>query len=290
MTTPQSVTILPATLRALVLKLTALDDGSLPGTVGELGPAAFYATINAVEPDLAAQMHDAQQRKAFSLSPLHGFRQGKGGRVTVRAGDDGWLRLGLLDERLFGAFMRRLLTEAGPTIRLGAIRFAVTEVLGAPGSHPWVGYAGMDELVRLGDPPDRWLLEFASPTAVRWGEADDGTRRVEVFPQPRMAVAGLRKRWDDWTGQDWGRDFEEWVERNVVVSRVHNWRTQPFRYRKQTYVGGLGTLEYRLLDGRNQVAAAHLHRLLHLAFYTGVGYKTTHGLGQVRLRFDVNQE
>ena len=53
-----------------------------------------------------------------------------------------------------------------------------------------------------------------------------------------MAVAGLRKRWDDWTGQDRGRDFGEWVERNAVVRRVHNWRTQPFCYRKQTYVGG----------------------------------------------------
>lgn len=28
---------------------------------------------------------------------------------------------------------------------------------------------------------------------------------------------------------------------------------------------------------------AHLHRLLQLAFYTGIGYKTTHGLGQVRV-------
>ena len=109
---------------------------------------------------------------------------------------------------------------------------------------------------------------------------------MEVFPQPRTAVAGLRSRWDRWTGQSWGREFEEWVERNVVVGRIEGWRTQPFRYRKQTYVGGLGTLEYRLVDMRDAAAAAHLHRLLHLAFYTGIGYKTTHGLGQVRLRFD----
>jgi len=40
---------------------------------------------------------------------------------------------------------------------------------------------------------------------------------------------------------------------------------------------------WRLLDSRDAARAAHLNRLLHLAFYTGIGYKTTHGLGQVRL-------
>lgn len=45
----------------------------------------------------------------------------------------------------------------------------------------------------------------------------------------------------------------------------------------------MGKLEYRLLDKSNSANVAHMNRLLHLAFYTGIGYKTTHGLGQVRL-------
>ncbi|MCB0044309.1 MAG: CRISPR-associated endoribonuclease Cas6 [Caldilineaceae bacterium] len=272
-------------LRAVILKLTALDGGELNSTVGELGLGAFYAAIDAADPSLATQIHDAQNRKAFSLSPLYGITPGRGGRITIRTGDEARLRLGLLDDRLFAAFIRQLLAQRLPAIRLGAVRFAVTEVLGAPESDPWAGYTTMGDLARLGYPPDRWTLEFASPTAIRWGKADDGTRRAELFPLPRMAVAGLRSRWDALTGDTWGRDFEEWVERNVIVSRVERWRTQPFPYRRQTYLGGLGSLEYRLLDARDQAAAAHLHRLLHLAFYTGIGYKTTHGLGQVRLRF-----
>ncbi|MBK8048914.1 MAG: CRISPR system precrRNA processing endoribonuclease RAMP protein Cas6 [Anaerolineales bacterium] len=47
--------------------------------------------------------------------------------------------------------------------------------------------------------------------------------------------------------------------------------------------GGVGRLQYRLLDDRTPQNAAHFDRLLHLAFYAGIGYKTTHGLGQVRL-------
>ncbi|HXF63178.1 MAG TPA: CRISPR system precrRNA processing endoribonuclease RAMP protein Cas6 [Caldilineaceae bacterium] len=265
------------TLRSLVLHLTALEDGPLPGSLGETAHAAFYAAIQAVDPALSAQLHDAQSRAAFTLSPLRGY-----GR-TVRAGEQGWLRVTLLEESLFAAFAHHLLAGPLPTLRLGRVAFVIHEVHGAPGSHPWAGFTTLADLAALDPAFDRWRLEFASPTAIRWGEADNGTRRVELFPRPRMAIAGLRARWDQLTGQGWGRDFEEWVERNVVVGAVECWQTGAFLFQRQRYLGGLGRLEYHLLDPSDAARAAHLNRLLHFAFYTGIGYKTTHGLGQVRV-------
>lgn len=275
-------------LHAIVINLIAQEAGTLPGTVGELAHAAFYAAVDAVDPALAAQIHDAQQRKAFSLSPLYGYWQSpETGRVQVSAGQPGWLRLGLLDEELFAVFMQHILysgiTGGAASIRLGRIPFTITEALGAPGSHPWVGYTSWEELASLEATPARWVVEFLSPTAIRWGEADNKARRVEIFPLPRLAIASLRTLWDRTTGDAWGRDFEEWVERNIAVGRVWHWESQPFPYQKQTYVGGMGKLEYRVLDPRNRANVAHFHRLLTLAFYAGVGYKTTHGLGQMRI-------
>jgi len=271
------------TLHALVVNLAAHNAGTLPGSVGELAHAAFYAAIQAVDPALSERMHEADQRKAFSLSPLYGYWQSpQDRRIHVSAGQPGWLRVCLLDSELFAAFTTHLLANARPSIRLGDVHFAVHEALGSPGSHPWAGYTTLDDLAALG-PASRWVLDFQSPTAVRWGDADNRRRRVEVFPLPRMAVNGLRRRWDGWTGERWGREFEEWVERNVIVERVWQWETQVFPYKRQSYVGGVGKLAYRLLDSRDKAKAAHLNRLLHLAFFTGIGYKTTHGLGQVRV-------
>jgi len=275
-------------LHAIVINLIAQESGTLPGTVGELAHAAFYAAVDAVDPALATQIHDAQNRKAFSLSPLYGYWQNpQDGRIQVNTGQPGWLRLGLLDEELFGVFMQHILfsgiTGGAASIRLGRIPFTITEALGSPGSHPWVGYTSWAALAALDTTPDRWVVEFLSPTAIRWGEADNKARRVELFPTPRLAIASLRTLWDRTTGDHWGRDFEEWVERNLAVGRVWHWQTEPFRYQKQTYIGGVGKLEYRVLDGRNRANVAHFNRLLHLGFYAGVGYKTTHGLGQMRL-------
>jgi CRISPR-associated endoribonuclease Cas6 len=273
----------PHTLHALVMKLMAQQSGTLPGSVGELAHAALYGAIQAVDPALAQAVHDAEGRKPFSLSPLFGYRtRAKSQGISVTQGQEGWLRVGLLEPELFQAFASHLLTTARPTIRLGDISFAVSEVLGNPASHPWAGYTTLDALGQLG-PTDSWILEFHSPTAIRWGNADNGRRRVEVFPLPRMAINGLRKRWDDWTGEKWGRDFEEWVERNVIVERVWRWETRPFLYKRQRYVGGVGKIGYRLLDDGVPEKAAHLNRLLHLAFFTGIGYKPTHGMGMVHV-------
>lgn len=276
----------PHALRALVLDLVALNGGSLPPVAGELAHAAFYAIVDQVDPALSRHMHDAQGRSAFALSPLQGFPLDRGSsprRLTIQAGQQGWLRICLLDDQLFQAFQEHLLRGPLPTIRLGEVQLAITQVYGAPGSHPWCGYTTMDSLRRLHETPTQWTLEFASPTAIRWGQADNRTRRVEVFPMPRLAVAGLRTRWDRLTGDQWGLAFEEWVERNVTVSAVWRWQTQNFPFQRQSYRGGVGRLAYRVLDPSHADYVAHFNRLLTLAFYTGIGYKTTHGLGMVRV-------
>lgn len=269
---------------ALVLDLVALDGGTLPVLAGELAHAAFYAIVREVDPALATQMHDSQGRSPFALSPLHGFwRSPQDRTVHVNPGQRGWLRICLLDDHLFSVFQAHLLGSTLPTIRLGAVTLGITTVYGAPGSHPWCGYTTVNELRSLDAAPGQWTVEFASPTAIKWKEADNAASRVEVFPQPRLAIAGLRTRWDKLTGESWGRPFEEWVERNVIVGEVWRWRTEHFPFQKQIYRGGAGKLQYRVLDGRDAANVRHFHRLLHLAFYTGIGYKTTVGLGQVRL-------
>lgn len=149
------------TLQALVLHLTVLEGGTLSGGVAELAHAAFYAVLTAVDPPLAARLHDAQERAAFTLSPLHGLAG------TVSPGQTGRLRVTLLDETVFAAFAHHLLAGVQPTLRLGRVVCLLSEVLGAPGSDPWAGYTMLETLAAPAQPRSRWTLEFASPTAIR---------------------------------------------------------------------------------------------------------------------------
>ena len=138
-------------------------------------------------------MHDAQNRKDFALSPLYGFwRSPADQRIHVNPGQEGWLRLSLLDERLFGVFMQHLLAEQpARRIRLGSVSFAITEVLGSPGSHPWVGYATIDQLQALDERPlhaGRWNSKARPPFA----GARPTTARAAVESLPPAAPGHCR--------------------------------------------------------------------------------------------------
>ena len=56
-----------------VVRLHALRDGHIPQTQGHLAHAAFHDLVGQVDADLARVLHDANARKPFTLSPLHGL-------------------------------------------------------------------------------------------------------------------------------------------------------------------------------------------------------------------------
>ena len=123
-----------------------------------------------------------RQRAAFTLSPFRGYRRSPDGQtIHVGEGQLGWLRVTLLDDEL-SAVLFRFLQRQPLILRLGDIPFAVQDALGAPGSHPWAGYATLDELRAIDQSPDAWTVEYASPVAIRWGELPNGQRRMVSFP------------------------------------------------------------------------------------------------------------
>lgn len=125
--------------RSFVLNLTALNAGVLNGAAGELAHAAFYAAIRAADPPLAQRMHDAQERAAFTLSPLFGYwRSPQDKLIHINSGQPGFLRVTLLDDELAGVFLRSLQRQTLPVLRLGEIELGITAAIGAP-RQPSVG-------------------------------------------------------------------------------------------------------------------------------------------------------
>lgn len=282
------------TFFALVIRLQAIEVAprSVPATQGDLAYAAFLALVQAVQPELAQRLHDRPGRKPFTLSPLWDLPRANPSRGEhyLRAGDRARLRLTLLDAGLFQAFTQALLQSPRLTLRLGQAGFLVTEVLGAPGSDPWAGFATPQELsqaAQLAAPSRRQArLLFASPTSFGLGRADSGKVRRETLPVPRYVWASLRGSWQDFAGQSLSPQaipiaFEDWVERNVVASRVSRWQTSMFRFRKGLQVGGHGDVTFEALDDTPEMLH-WWHLLADFAFYSGLGYKTSMGMGTVR--------
>jgi CRISPR-associated endoribonuclease Cas6 len=289
------------TLYSTVVKLTPLAHGTIPATQGRLAHGAFLDLIRSVDPALSEVLHQKNQRRPFTVSPLQGLRRAQKGQVRVRAGEELWLRFTLLNSDLFTTLTRYLLTNtpyaAGPrnaqspypSLRLGEITFAITELLTTPGSHAWAGYtpvAGLGEKWQT-TPPDRLDrkigLELASGTMFSRSSNKNGMGKfLELLPTPEMVFGSLAAMWNDHTGLELDKQaLRDYAAETVVVSRF-DIKTRLFYYWGNPQIGAVGRITYELKDKHDQAMIRTLNMLADFAFYSGLGAKTTMGMGMVR--------
>ncbi len=267
---------------ALAINLTAQHEAPLPVSHGQFGHAAFMALVRAAQPELAQALHDLNGRKPYTLSELRGRLERRAGRYVLPAGWSGGFRLTLLHTSLFNVFMQRLLAEPQVSIRLGQAGFVIDSVYGAPGSHPWCGYATAESLQAQAGLAQQIRLEFASPTSFsQTDKADSGAQRFMLLPDPRLIWSSLGSDWQRFAGQRLPDEWKGWVERNVVVSDVRRWETRALRYKDGHLLGGQGDVTFEALH--DDPAMLRIWNLLaDFAFFCGVGRKTGIGMGQCR--------
>lgn len=277
-------------LYSIALKLRPVQEGSIPATVGRQAYAAFLATVRQADKALAEVLHEAPvSPKPFTVSPLLGVPRALEGWVAITPGKDYYLRFTVLLPDIFQQFMRRFLrAETRPTLRLGRVEFLISEVLTTPGSSPWAGYTSFGQLWEKAEAMEDIRLEFTSPTAFNLGTRDWGKHFV-VLPEPTLVFRSLLKAWNAYAPMTFAEEpLREYVAENVVVKR-HDIRTQMLRYPRHFQVGFIGTVTYGLMaddpstsSGQRQEIRRQLNALADFAFYAGVGYHTTMGMGQTR--------
>ena len=266
---------------SIALKLRPLREGSIPATAGHQAYAAFLATVRRADRALAEVLHEAPLPiKPFTVSPLLGVPKALEGRVAITPAKDYYLRFTVLLPDIFQQFMRRFLTgEARPTLRLGGVEFLISEVLTTPGASPWAGYTSFAQLWENAKAVEEITLKFTSPTAFNLGTKEWGKHFV-VFPEPALVFRSLLKVWNGYAPLAFAEEpLMEYVAENVVVKR-HGIRTQMLRYPRHFQVGFLGRCTYGLMGEGHEYEKRALNALADFAFYSGVGYHTTMGMGQ----------
>ncbi|MBL8154001.1 MAG: hypothetical protein JNM70_07445, partial [Anaerolineae bacterium] len=201
-------------LYAIVLRLAALRPGAIPPDHGDQVRAAFFNLIDRGDSALAAQLHDANRHKPYTISLLQTDRRGHDGALHFAEGHTADWRFTLLCEPAFEALLRRyFLDRQPPHLRIGAVTFAVTDAFATGRSHPESGHASLSELhARWNQPPESLppliRLHFQSPTAFNLGtDPGTGRRRFASLPDTRPIFSTLRKRWAEMGGPEPGDEF-----------------------------------------------------------------------------------
>jgi CRISPR-associated endoribonuclease Cas6 len=281
-------------LYAVVLKLAAIRRGAVPADHGKQALSALYSLLQLGDETLAESLHDANIRKPFTVSLLDGGKPDRDGAQHFGEGDSAEWRFTLLRDPAFEALIQRYMQNHQlPHVRIGAMQFAITDAF-VSGSHPNSGYVTLEKFAdRYSNPPENYAqtvrMDFLTPTAFNLG-TDPSTRRrrLRTTPDPRTLFSTLRKRWVALGGADPGDGFDQWVDQTIEAEPLHlKWSSVWIE--KASVRGFMGSVRFRHW-GTDTSWLPFLHLLTDLTFYTGVGYQTTRGMGQVRPCNELSQE
>lgn len=273
---------------SMAIQLSPTRPGTIRATVGHQAHAAFLRAVQEADPALAEVLHHPiLNQRPFTVSPLLGVEAAHDGEVAVYPEQTYTLRFTVLIDDIFQQFMGRFLRGDRPVLRLGRVLFVIKEILATPEGSPWAGYATFDELVAGAETGEPLIgLEFCSPTAFSFGQQSWG-KQFYVLPEPRLVFNSLARTWRAFAPPGLGldpREVEQYAEENVVIQRLEGLETRMLHFGKHPQVGFVGRVTYRLMDKAEEAEGWRqvLHELAGFAFYAGVGYKTTMGMGQCR--------
>ena len=260
-------------MRSYILQLRARDETLLPASNGYLLFSLFCTLVRGS--DLDSVFHpDAQDgEKAVSVGMIR-----PQGQDTFAADDLHFSRGAVARARVSfirnsdGACFEALLRpRAGTAVRLGTAFFVLDRLL-CPGEDEMALSLSPAQLIPSA-PTDSAGLRFVSPA----GFKRDG--RQLFLPLPDLVFGSLLRRWrllldpDGWPG------FEETLPR--ITLQNYRAESRAVKLRQDRIIRGFcGEAEFALpgADGPERTA---LSALAGLAFFTGVGYKTTQGMGEV---------
>ncbi|QYO67672.1 CRISPR-associated endoribonuclease Cas6 [Leptolyngbya sp. 7M] len=242
--------------------------------------AWFLEQVRQSNPALSAILHDEQTEKAFTLSGLEGPLVAKGKAFQVQAGERYRWTITALSKPVV-QWMAQWLKTLPSTVELRNAPLHIRQVAIA---HPATSYAKLWEAAR--SLSSTVSLSFVSPTSFR--------RHGHHFPLPvpyNLYHSYLR-RWNLFSKIQVGPDeFLDWVDQSVLVLRHQLVSTKVVAGKKGAVTGFTGAIELGLSPkARADDQLVQLfYALSSLAPYCGTGHKTTFGLGQTRLGWQLTE-
>lgn len=220
----------------------------------------LFKAMREADPAETDWLHDHPTPKPFSLAPLYST----GGLLLG-------IRLGVVSDRATDLFLRawNWHREQETSLQLGPNYCVVTDVQCDAGPR-WLDLAQLP-------PASRVALHFLSPTAFRQGPGHS------PLPVPYNVFSWPWRVWQAFA-PDFGLpdDWIEWCEQEVFVIE-HQIQTVTVAVAKdESFTGFVGEVVFEAHDG-GPGQLGLLQALAQLAAYSGVGHKTTMGMGAVEL-------
>ncbi|MBW4507476.1 MAG: CRISPR-associated endoribonuclease Cas6 [Scytonematopsis contorta HA4267-MV1] len=275
--------------------------------------ALFLNLISSVDRTLGDKLHASNSDKAFTLSPLqvqtnvksfplptlrsqnptkvqqqnpvkrslvNTAQSPSGGCLQISQsepipeGTPCWWRISLLDDALF-AKLTPLWLNINPehSWHLGSANLFVTSIFATPQStQPWANACTYSQLYEQASDTYRLMnFHFATPVAFRQGVFDN------ALPSKESVFNSLLSRWNKYSGIE----FND-IPMDAIYPSHFNINTESINNYDNKFIGCVGEMSYRIFGDIEAIAIKQINALADFALYSGIGRKTTMGMGMAR--------
>lgn len=256
--------------------------------------ALFLNLISSVDRKLGDYLHESKADKAFTLSPLQIVRRGAPTCALtnqnhtlqwehakpISVGTPCWWRISLLDDTLFSRLTQLWLNlNPNQPWHLGPADLHITSILGTPQpTQPWANAISYAQLYEQSSDSNRQIeLAFCTPTAFRQSNYDC------ALPTRDLVFNSLIKRWNQYSGIELPKTLIE-----SIFPSFFDIHTEMVAESRSKFIGCVGAINFRLLGDVDSLVIKQINALANFALYSGVGRKTTMGMGMV-MRLPINK-
>ncbi len=265
--------------------------------------ALFLTLVSSVDKELGDRLHGEKANKGFSLSPIQQLavsdwrlavssdknkpklKKAKSQPLKAKslfwhyqeipASTPCWWRISLLDEVLFSK-LTGLWLNLNPdrAFHLGSADLYITSILGTPqSSQPWANFATYQQIYDRASETERNItFHLATPTAFRQGKYDS------PLPTRDNVFKSLCDRWNTYSSIPINPEIIEYI----FPSRFEIKTEVVKNYDTHTFIGCVGEIGYRILGDVEPLVIKQINALTDFAMFSGIGRKTTMGMGMVR--------
>uniref|UniRef100_A0A832MVW9 CRISPR-associated endoribonuclease Cas6 n=2 Tax=Fervidobacterium pennivorans TaxID=93466 RepID=A0A832MVW9_FERPE len=254
-----------------ILKFRALEDGAINFYAGRKIHGWFFKVLKEADAELSNELHSNISDKSFTVSSFIGHNVSK--PLEVKEGKTYLVRVTLLEDRLFELFTNRVFEQnlSSEPMRIDDVSFAFDGFV-IDKNHKWSGVTSEEELFSLDNSENIITMKFFTPTLFRIGDLHLRA------PEPEKVFTSLLRKFNKYSSiklnEGLAERFKEIkiLEQDVVQKKV---------YFPGFYLQGfVGRVVFWVPSDSELLVAANV--LSRFAFYSGVGYKVTMGLGQAK--------
>lgn len=266
-------------LISIILTLTSETSATLPAHLGRANYAATLARLQTLDPALGAALHDGDGPKPITCSSLL-TNQPASNQLQIRAGGQYTLRLTGLTPLASSALEAAFLHEPPSNWTLAGHTFTIVYACCNADEDPWSGCTSYEalaanQLLQTEAPLRKVTLAFQSPTSFQ-------SKGMHVpIPLPNLLFGSLVDRWNAFSPITLSPEVRRFGEELVALSRYRLESGVVHQKSGAPLIGAVGRATYSALGG-DRYWLATMQMLADFALYSGVGVKTTIGMGQVR--------